>query len=146
MNIGKKLKINGSSFYSYNVYSEHDQKVNRYRNGGSLNSTVNGNYVRSTLMNFSSNFTYHRFANPQGSVRNNLSMNIGMQRKFFRKNLSVSFNVVDPFRQQQNKNFIQAPNYSLETYSNSNSRNYRLAAGYNFKKKTKKKPVSPKPR
>jgi hypothetical protein len=146
INIGKKLKINASGLYSYNVYSDHDQKVNRYRNGGSLNSTVNGNYVWSTLMNFSSNFTYHRFANPQGRVRNNLSMNLGVQRKFFQKNLSISFNIVDPFHQQQNKNFIQAPNYNLESFSTGNSRNYRLAAGYTFKKKVKKKVSLTKPR
>jgi outer membrane receptor protein involved in Fe transport len=139
VNIGKKLKVNASSAYSYNVYSLHDRKTNRYRNGGSLNSTLNGNYVWNPLVNFSSNFTYHRFANPQGRVRTSLSMNLGVQRKFFDKNLSVSLNVIDPFRQQQNKNFIQAPNYTLETYSSGNSRNYRISAAYTFKKKVKKK-------
>ncbi len=139
VNIGKKLKVNASSAYSYNVYSLHDRKTNRYRNGGSLNSTLNGNYVWNPLLNLSSNFTYHRFANPQGRVRTNLSMNLGVQRKFFQKNLNVSLNVIDPFRQQQNKNFIQAPNYTLETYSTGNSRNYRISAGYTFKKKVKKK-------
>ncbi len=139
LNIGKKLKINASSAYSYNVYSLHDRKTNRYRNGGSLNSTLNSNYVWNSLMNFSSNFTYHRFANPQGRVRTNLSMNLGAQRKFFRKNLAITLNVIDPFRQQQNKNFIQAPNYTLETFSTGNSTNYRVTAGYTFKKKVKKK-------
>jgi hypothetical protein len=139
LNIGKKLKINASSAYSYNVYSLHDRTTNRYRNGGSLNSTLNGSYVWNPLMNFSSNFTYHRFANPQGKVRTNLSMNLGVQRKFFQKNLAVTVNVIDPFRQQQNKNFIQAPNYTLETFSTGNSRNYRLTASYTFKKKVKKK-------
>jgi hypothetical protein len=90
-------------------------------------------------MNFSSNFTYHRFANPQGKVRTNLSMNLGVQRKFFQKNLAMTVNVIDPFREQQNKNFIQAPNYTLETFTTGNSRNYRLTAGYTFKKKVKKK-------
>ncbi len=139
INIGKKLKVNASSAYSYNVYSLHDRKTNRYRNGGSLNSTLNGNYVHNTVLNFSSNFTYHRFANPQGRVRTSLSMNLGVQRKFFDKNLSVGLNVIDPFRQQQNRNFIQAPNYMLETYSSGNSRNYRITAAYTFKKKVKKK-------
>jgi hypothetical protein len=146
LNVGKKGKINASSLYSYNVYSAHDQKVNRYRNGGSFNLTVNGSYVWNTLMNFSSNFTYHRFANPQGRVRNSLSMNLGVQRKFFQKNLAISFNIVDPFQQQENKNFIQAPNYNLESYSTGNSRNYRLGAAYTFRKKIKKKSPPPKPR
>ncbi|HSN59427.1 MAG TPA: TonB-dependent receptor [Ferruginibacter sp.] len=137
--MGKKIKVNASSRYAYNVYSLHDRKVNRYQNGASFNSTLNGNYQWNTLMNLTGNFTYHRFATPQDRARNNLSMNIGVQRKFFQKNLSVSINVVDPFRQQQNKNFIQAPNYNLESFSTSNSRNIRIAAGYTFKKKVKKK-------
>lgn len=141
VNIGKKLKLNASGSYTYNEYSEHDVKVNRYRNGGSLHSSVNGNYQFSTIMNFTGNFTFNRFANPQGTVRNRLSMSMGVQRKFFNKNLSVSLNMVDPFSQQQNTNFIYAPNYNLETYSMSNSRNFRIAAAYTFKKKVAKKKV-----
>ena len=91
-------------------------------------------------MNCSGNFTYQRFATPQGSARNNLSMNIGMQRKFFQKNLTVAINLVDPFRQQQNKNYIIAPKYTLQTFSTSNSRNIKLSAGYSFNKQVKKKP------
>lgn len=146
VNIGRKLKLNASASYTYNVYSEHDVKVNRYRNAGSLNSSMNGNYQFSSIMNFTGNFTFNRFANPQGTVRNRLSMSLGVQRKFFNKNLSVSLNMVDPFSQQQNKNFIFAPNYNLETYSMSNSRNFRIAAAYTFKKKVKKKlPVKKAP-
>jgi len=141
INLSKKLKLNASSRYAFNAYSKYDQRVNRYQNGPSFNSTLNGNYIFNALMNVSGNFTYHRFATPQGRARNNLSMNVGVQRKFFQKNLTLGLNVVDPFRQQQNKNYIKAPNYSLETFSTSNSRNIRLSAGYTFKKKGKKKPV-----
>ena len=145
VNIGKKLKLNASGSYTYNIYSEHDVKVNRYRNAGSFNSSMNGNYQWSSIMNFTGNFTFNRFANPQGTVRNRLSMSVGVQRKFFNKNLSVSLNMVDPFTEQQNTNFIYAPNYNLETYSRSNSRNFRIAAAYTFKKKVKKKvPVKKK--
>ena len=145
LNLGKKLKMNASSRYAYNVYSQHDRIRNRYRNAPSFNSTLNGNYQWNTLMNMTGNFTYHRFATAQGSARNNLSMNIGVQRKFFQKNLTVSLNFVDPFRQQQNKNFIQAPNYNLESFNTTNSRNMRFAAGYTFKKKVKKKVINKAP-
>jgi outer membrane receptor protein involved in Fe transport len=137
--IGKKLKLNASSSYTYNVYSQHDQTVKRYQNGGSLHASFNGNYQWNSLLNFSGNFTYHRFATPQGSARNNLSMNLGVQQKFFKKNLSVSLNIVDPFRQQENSNYIQAANYNLTSFSASNSRNIRITAGYSFKKKVKKR-------
>jgi hypothetical protein len=53
--------------------------------------------------------------------------------------------MVDPFRQQQFRNYIQAPNYNLETYSISNTRNYRITASYNINKKPKKKLPLKKP-
>ena len=147
LNLGKKLKLNGSTAYAYNVYSAFDRKTNRYRNGASLNSSLNVNFQRDPLTSFAGNFTYHKFATPQGSARNNLSMNVGIQRKFFKKNATFGINIVDPFRQQQNKNFIQAPNYNLESFSSTKSTNVRFTAAYNFKKKVKKKKkvnVSPK--
>ncbi len=145
LNLGKKLKLNASTAYAYNVYSAFDRKTNRYRNGGSLNSSLNVNYQRDPLTSLAANFTYHKFATPQGSARNNLSMNVGLQRKFFKKNATFGINIVDPFRQQQNKNFIQAPNYNLESFSSTQSTNIRFTAAYNFKKKVKKKKsVTPK--
>ena len=139
LNLGKKLKLNASTAFAYNVYSQFDRKMNRYRNGGSLNSTLNGNYQWNALTSIAGNFTYHKFATPQGSARNNLSMNVGLQRKFFNKNATFGINIVDPFRQQQNNNFIQAPNYNLESFSSSRSTNIIFTAAYNFKKKVKKK-------
>ena len=138
VNIGKKLKLNSSAGYTYNAYSAHDRKANRYRNGGSLNATLNGNYQWNTILNFTGNFTYHRFANPQGTVRNNLSMNLGVQQKFFQKNLSISLNVADPFRQQQNKIFTYSSNFSLESFNTTNTRNYRIGLSYIFNKNLKK--------
>ena len=139
VNIGKKLKINASANYTYNVYSSYDRKERRYHNGASINSSMNANYSFSPLMNFTSNMAFNRFANPQGRVRNRVSMNLGVQRKFLQKKLVVSLNVVDPFSQQQNANFIETAKYNLETFSRSNSRNVRLAVAYNFSKKPKKK-------
>jgi outer membrane receptor protein involved in Fe transport len=77
--INKKAKVNLSVGYSYNVYSQHDQTVNRYRNGGSLFSTLNGNYLFNDLLNATASFTYNRFANPQGTVRSSTSMNLPMR-------------------------------------------------------------------
>ncbi|MFT3980915.1 MAG: outer membrane beta-barrel protein [Ferruginibacter sp.] len=141
VNIGKKLKVNSSIVYSYNAYSAHDKKVRFYHDGASVYTTLNTSYQFSPVMNFTGNFVFNRFANPQGSVRNRVSMNLGVQRKFLDKKLVVSLNLVDPFTQQRNSNFIEAPNYTLETFSISNSRNLRVAVAYNFSKKPKKKVV-----
>ena len=66
-----------------------------------------------------------------------LSMNVGIQQKFFKKKVTVTLNIIDPFRQQQNKNFTYGSNFNLESYSTTNTRNYRLVLSYTFKKKGK---------
>ena len=134
----KKAKANLSFGYTYNVYSDFDRMVRHFRNGGSFYSTLNGSYQFTDLMNGNASFTFNRFANPQGKVRNTLSMNIGVQQKFFQKRIIVTLNFIDPFRQQQNKNFTYASNFNLESYSTTNTRNYRIVLSYVFKKKVKK--------
>jgi len=134
----KKAKVNLSLGYSYNVYSEHDKKVNRYHDGGSVFSTFNGSYQFNTLLNANISVTFNRFANPQGTVRSSQSMNIGVQQKFFKKKMTLALSVIDPFRQQQNKNFTYAPNFNLESYSSTQTRNFRISVSYLFSKKVKK--------
>ncbi|MEO6251908.1 MAG: outer membrane beta-barrel protein [Ferruginibacter sp.] len=136
--LSKKAKANLSFGYTYNVYSQYDRTVRYFRNGGSFYSTLNGSYQFSDLVNGNASFTFNRFANPQGTVRNTLSMNVGVQRKFFSKKFVVTLNVIDPFRQQQNKNFTYGSNFSLESFSTTNTRNYRIALSYVFSKKMKK--------
>ncbi|MBL7703131.1 MAG: outer membrane beta-barrel protein [Ferruginibacter sp.] len=136
--ISKKAKANLSFGYTYNVYSLYDRKVRYFRNGGSFFSTLNGSYQFTALMNANASFTFNRFANPQGSVRSTLSMNFGVQQKFFKKKITVTLNIIDPFRQQQNRNFTYGSNFNLESFSTTNSRNYRLVLSYTFKKQEKK--------
>ncbi|MEO6539384.1 MAG: outer membrane beta-barrel family protein, partial [Ferruginibacter sp.] len=136
--LSKKAKANLSFGYTYNVYSQYDRTVRYFRNGGSFYSTLNGSYQFSDLVNGNASFTFNRFANPQGSVRNTLSMNMGVQRKFFSKKIIITLNVIDPFRQQQNKNFTYGSNFRLESFNTTNTRNYRIAFSYIFSKKKKK--------
>jgi len=136
--INKKAKANLSFGYTYNVYSLHDRTIRFFRNGGSFYSTLNGSYQFSDVLNSNASFTFNRFANPQGTVRNTLSMNIGVQRKFFAKRFIVTVNIIDPFRQQQNKNFTYGSNFNLESFSTIRSRNFRIALSYIFKKAQKK--------
>jgi hypothetical protein len=94
-------------------------------------------------MNLTGSFTFNRFANPQGFARWNWSMNAGVQRKFFSKRMTVTLNFIDPFSQQRNRNFTYAPNFNLESYSTTNTRNFRLSLAYNFIKVAKKKTLPP---
>lgn len=136
--LSKKAKANLSFGYTYNVYSLNDRAIRSFRNGGSFYSTLNGSYQFTDLLNANASFTFNRFANPQGTVRNTLSMNIGIQQKCFAKRFIVTLNVIDPLRQQQNKYYTYGSNFYLESYYTSNTRNYRIALSYIFRKNTKK--------
>jgi len=135
---GKKIKLNLSLGYTFNAYSRYDRVIRYFRNGGSLVSTLNGSYQFSDVMNANGNFTFNRFANPQGRVNNTLSMNVGVQRKFFKKKMSVSLNFIDPFRQQRNTAYTYSGNFSLQTSSTTQTRNIRIALSYHFSRNPKK--------
>ena len=65
-------------------------------------------------------------------------MNIGIQRKFFAKRFIVTINAIDPLVQQQNHTYTYAPNFIHESYSTTQTRNYRLTLTYNFIQRPKK--------
>ncbi len=132
MPITRKIRLNLSSSYTFNQYSSFDRRVNRYRNGGSFTSNVSSSYIFSDKLSFNGSFTFNRFANPQGYARWNWSMNTGVQQKFFRKRLSVTLNVIDPFVQQRNRNFTYGTNFRAESFNATNTRNFRVTLGYNL--------------
>jgi len=141
--INKKLRVNVSASYTYNRYSDYDKTFRKYRDGGSFTTTLNGNYSLKDIWNFTGNFTSNRFANPQGSVNWNLSMNVGVQKKFFNKKFIVTLNFIDPFRNQVTTTNTYGTNFIVNSSSTTQTRNYRLTLAYNFTK-TSKKPVTKK--
>ena len=143
--LSKHTRINLSASYSYNTYSDFDREVRKYRNGGSFTSNLNANYVWKDLYTATGNFTYNRFANPQGTVKSSLSMNVGLQAKMLNKKLIVTLNVIDPFVQQQNRTFTYGTNFNLENYNSTQTRNFRLTLGYNLSKSPKKKATAARP-
>ncbi|MEK7227168.1 MAG: outer membrane beta-barrel family protein, partial [Bacteroidota bacterium] len=143
LTVTKKWKVNISGSYIYNVYSSFDKTANRYRNGGSFTSNINSTWSPKDILNFTGSFTFNRFANPQGFARWNWSMNVGVQRKFLVKKLTVTVNIIDPFL-QENKNYTYGSNFVLKSFSTAQTRNFRLSVGYNFTKTAKKKVVPAK--
>lgn len=137
--LSRQVRVNLSASYTYNTYSDFDKKVKKYRNGGSLTSSLNGNYNWKDLYTATGSFTFNRFANPQGSVKSSLSMNIGLQARLWKKKCTVTLNLIDPFLQQQSRTFTYGTNFNLESYSSTQTRNYRLSLAYNFSKKPPKK-------
>jgi hypothetical protein len=141
--LSKHTRINISASYTYNTYSDFDKNIRKYRNGGSFTSNLNANYVWKDLYTATGSFSFNRFANPQGTVKSTLSMNIGLQAKMMKKKLTATLNIIDPFFEQQNRTFTYGTNFNLESYSTTQTRNFRLTLGYNLTR-SKKKTVSNK--
>lgn len=137
--LNKRTRVNLSASYTYNEYGDYDKSVRKFRNGGSFTSNLNTNYTWNDLYTATGSFTFNRFANPQGTVRSSLSMNLGIQAKFFNKKLNLTLNAIDPIVQQKNRTFTYGTNFILENYNQTQTKNYRLTVGYVFSR-TKKKP------
>lgn len=136
--LSKKLKANASASYTYSTYSEFDKRVRKFRDGGSFTSTVGYNFTPTDLWGFTGSFNLNRFASPQGFARWNTSMNLGIQRRLFNKKLVITANVIDPFVNQQRRTFTYGPNFNLESFSLTQTKNYRLTVAWNFSNQPKK--------
>ncbi|MDF2191988.1 TonB-dependent receptor [Paraflavitalea sp. CAU 1676] len=130
--LSKRLRMNASASYTFNKYSEYDKTKNKYRDGGSFTTSFNANYSPLDVWNFNGNFTLNRFANPQGTVRSNVRMNLSAQYKLLKKKLILTLNAIDPIFQQKYTTYTFGPNYNLESFSNARTRSYRLTVSYNF--------------
>jgi len=142
--LAKKTRINLSATYTYNTYNDYDKKERNYRDGGSISTNMNANYTLKELYTTTGSFTFNRFANPQGKVRSSLSMNLGLQARLLKKKMTVTLNAIDPFTQQQNRTFTYGKNFTIESFSTTQSRSYRLSLSYNISKKVVKKGTSSK--
>ncbi|MGE5519191.1 MAG: outer membrane beta-barrel protein [Candidatus Dadabacteria bacterium] len=136
--INRKLRLNLSASYTYNEYSDFDKQTRKYRNGGSLTSSISSSYTYKDLYSATGNFTVNRFANPQGSVRSTLSMNLGVQARVLKKKVTIALNTIDPFIQQKNHVFTYGTNFNLESFSSTQTKNYRVSLSYNLTKSKKK--------
>lgn len=136
LTLTKKWKTNLSASYTFNEYSVFDKTVNKFRNGGSFTSTINATFIPKDVLNFTGNFTFNRFANPQGFARWNWSLKLGIQKKLLNKKLTVALNIIDPFL-QENRVFTYGTNFYLKSFSTSQTRNFRLSLGYNLAKAVK---------
>jgi hypothetical protein len=137
-NFSNKFRMNLSASYSYHVYSAKDRLMLRYRNGGTITSNLNSSYVPNDLWNMTGSVTFNRFGNPQGFVKWNTSLNVGLQRKILRKKMSLGFNLIDPLLDQKNRVYTYGPNFNHESFSLTRTSNYRISVSYNFIGKPKK--------
>jgi hypothetical protein len=128
----RALKFNLGLNYIYSAYGAYDKAVNKYQDNGSFYTNFNVNYIPAKLWNLSLSCLYNRNGNPQGVSTATVNMNLGIQRKFFQKRVIVTLNVSDPFVQQNNTTQVHGANFNLQSYSTTQTRNYRLTLAYDW--------------
>ena len=142
--ITRKFKLNISSGFNYNKYSQADKLLFRYRDGGSYYFGLNYTYTPSPLTMFEASNKYNNIANPQGKSRSNINMKLSVQHKFLNKKLVANLAIVDPFGLTKFVGFTQGTNFIVNSNSFSNTKNYKLTISYQLsssyidKKKAKK--------
>lgn len=130
----KKLRFNISGGWNYNKYSDREKQLYKFVDGGGFYSGCNISFTPDNLTNLEANTRYSNYASPQGSARSNISMSLGVQRKFLNKQLIVAFNAIDPFGLLHYHGYTYAPNFTIESYSSVNSQNFRLTVSYQISK------------
>ncbi|HVZ25897.1 MAG TPA: outer membrane beta-barrel protein [Sediminibacterium sp.] len=128
--LSKKFRVSISGGFNYNVYSEKEKLLYNYINGGSYYSTITYSYAPDNLTILEANNQFNNFASPQGHSRSNLNMSLSIQRKFFQKKLIVGLSAIDPFGLQEYHGFTSGTNFNIESYSVSNTQNFRLSLSY----------------
>lgn len=128
----RQFRVNLGASYSYNQYSNYDHVVRNYHDGGSLYSNFNLTYTPTRLWNITGSFLLNRYANPQGASSSYISMNMGVQRKFFDRRFIVTLNVTDPFVQQHSLSRTYGTDFNIESYGSTQSRNFRLTLSYDL--------------
>ncbi len=140
----KRFRVNGSAGYTFNQYSETEKKLYRYRDGNTFYTSFNYTYTPTNVLSFEGSTRFSSFADPQGRSRSNLNTNIGVQRRFFDRRLILSLNVIDPFTTQQYTTYTYGNNFNMESFSSTNSRNFRVTISYQLNRVVQKKPVTDK--
>lgn len=140
----KKLRMNLSAGYTYLKYGEEEKRLFRYRDGSTFYTSLNYSLTLNPLTVFEGNARFSSFADPQGRTRSNINMNLGFQRKLFEKRMTVGFNIIDPFTTQQTQSFTFGPNFSLESFRATRTRNFRLSVSWQLNKMVQKSTMSEK--
>ena len=128
----RAFRVNAGASYTFNQYSQFDHVTNNYHDGGSIYSNFNCTYTPTRLWNITGSFLLNRYANPQGNSSGYVSMNMGIQRKFFDRKFIVTLNITDPFIQQHSLSTTYGNGFNQESYNSTQTRNFRLTLSYDL--------------
>ena len=138
------FRVNGSVVFRHNQYGEREKTLYKYRDGNTFLTTLNYSFTPSNVLSFEGNARFNNYADAQGKSRSNLNMNFGIQRKFMDRRLIVTLNIIDPFTVQKYTTYTYGPNFNLENFSSTNSRNFRLTMSYQLNRIVQKPQMSDK--
>ena len=125
--VAKGFRISISGGFNYNKYSDREKLLYKYVDGGGFYTTLNYSYAPDNLTVIEANNRYNSFAGPQGHSRSNINMSVSAMRKFFNKRVFISLAAIDPFGLQKYKGYSSGTNFNIESYSVSNTQNFRLS-------------------
>ncbi len=128
--LAKKFRVSISGGYYFNKYSTREKQLYNYIDGGSFYTAFNYSYAPDNFTVIEASNRYNRFASPQGYSRGNINMSISAQRKFFNKRLIIGIAAIDPLGLQKYHSYSAGTNFMVESYSESNTRNFRLSIAY----------------
>ena len=140
----KQFRMNASAGFTYNMYSEKEKQLYLYQDGGTFYTSLNYTYTPTNVWNIEGSTRFNSFADPQGRSRSNLSLNLGVQRKFFDRRLIVGFNMIDPFTPQQYVTVTRGKQFYIESVNATSTRNYRLSISYQLNKLVQKSNLTDK--
>jgi hypothetical protein len=140
----RSFRMNASMGYTFNQYAEAEKILYKYQNGGSFYGTIQYNFTPSNVFMMDGSARFSSFADPQGTSRSNLTMNIGFQYKFYDKRFIVGLNIADPIHSQTYYANTSGTNFNIESYSSSNTRNLRITFSYQLNKLVQKNVLSDK--
>ena len=129
-NLSKNFRISISAGYNYNKYSDREKQLYRYVDASGYYTTFNYSYTPDNLTIIEANNRFNSFANPQGKVHSNVSMSISLLRKFYNKRLFLSISAIDPFGLEQYQGYAAGSNFTIESYSVTNTQNFRISLSY----------------
>ncbi len=132
--LSKKFRISISGGVNYNKYSDREKFLYKYVDGGGFYTTFNYSYSPNLLTIIEANNRYNSFAGPQGHSRSNINMSISAMHKFFNKHVIVTIAAIDPLGLQKYRGFSSGTNFNIESYSVSNTQNFRLSVSYQISK------------
>jgi outer membrane receptor protein involved in Fe transport len=140
----KKLRMNASAGYTFNQYGALSKALYRYIDGSTFYISLNYSYTPTNVLTFEGNARYSSFADPQGRSRSNLTMTLSAQKKFFNKRLIIGITAVDPFVIQKFTTYTYGSNFNIESFSSTQTRNFRLTVAYQLNKIVQKSKISDK--